>query len=110
MTCLHLCAQEEITHCAAGVRWLSYLHGLANTTSVPASEGPSSASNEAGDVQGHAGSTPEWMAEARRHSSVETWFHELVQTHFRGSLKVPSHEFKKLRRHSAHQTLAVHNP
>lgn len=80
------CAQEEITHCAAGVRWLTYLHSLAHETCSTASVGDSSSTTQ---EHGSAGDdSPEWMVEARQHSSVETWFHELVGKHFRGSLKV----------------------
>ena len=65
--------QEEITHCAAGVRWFTYLHDLAHSSGSTVSEQQA---------------TPDWMVIARQHKSVETWFHELVRTHFRGSLKV----------------------
>ncbi|BDA41926.1 Uncharacterized protein HI_0077 [Coccomyxa sp. Obi] len=69
--------KEEITHCAAGVRWLTYLHDLAHSSGSTVSERQA---------------TPDWMVKARQHSSVETWFHELVRTHFRGSLKPPFNE------------------
>ena len=63
--------QEEITHCRAGVRWLSHLH---------------SAARAAGD--GDGAPAPAWAAGARQHDGVETWFHALVREHFKGSLKV----------------------
>ncbi len=62
-------AQEEITHCRAGVRWLSHLHAAAHDQS-PVSDAPA------------------WVAEARSFPSVEPWFHHLVRTNFKGSLKV----------------------
>ncbi len=67
--------QEEVTHCAAGVRWLTYLHDLAKSSGSKVSERQA---------------TTDWIVEARKQNSVETWFHELVRTHFRGSLKVRS--------------------
>ena len=69
--------QEEITHCAAGVRWLSHLHSLAHSQHSPAEEASSSQSLPV-----------DWAAEARQHGSVQAWFHVLVRRHFRGSLKV----------------------
>jgi len=62
-------AQEEITHCRAGVRWLSHLHAAAHAASADAG-------------------APAWAADARGHAVVATWFHELVRTNFKGSLKV----------------------
>jgi uncharacterized ferritin-like protein (DUF455 family) len=65
---------EEITHCAAGVRWLRHLHRVATTTDER---------GDGGDEQ------DEWTKEARSHPTVESWFHSLVRKHFSGSLKPP---------------------
>lgn len=62
---------EEVTHCAAGVRWLRWLHARAR--------------------QQGAG-LGAWAAGAVRHEEVTTWFHELVRSHFFGSLKPPFNE------------------
>jgi uncharacterized ferritin-like protein (DUF455 family) len=61
---------EEITHCAAGVRWLKHLHGVARAG------GPS--------VDGAA-----WAADARAHAAPAPWFRALVGTHFGGSVRGP---------------------
>lgn len=61
---------EEVTHCAAGVRWLRYLHARAR-------EGAE-----------HA----DWAAGACKHDDVTTWFHELVRDNFYGGLKPPFNE------------------
>lgn len=57
-----------MTHCRAGVRWLTHLH-------------------EAAREAGSAGEAPGWAAEACAHPTVETWFHALVRANFRGTLK-----------------------
>ena len=71
--------QEEITHCAAGVRWLKHLHSLAHESREPASSAspthdpitdPGLASASEADVP--------WMEEARQYPRVELWFHALV--------------------------------
>ena len=81
--------QEEITHCAAGVRWLKHLHSLAHesqelaSSASPAQDpitGPGTASASAAGVP--------WMEEARQFPRVELWFHALVKKYFKGSLKV----------------------
>ena len=93
---------EEITHCAAGVRWLRHLHEVARREKEKAAaeeeeeekekgeEGrggnPSSSSSSSSSSQAVA---PEWMAEAQAHEQVQTWFHALVSRHFAGSLKPP---------------------
>lgn len=77
---------EEITHCAAGVRWLRWLHRHAL-------DRRRDSGSSGGDTAGGRGSElPEWAEEARRHESVETWFHTLVRRHFHGSLKPPFNE------------------
>ncbi|KAF6259780.1 DUF455-domain-containing protein [Scenedesmus sp. NREL 46B-D3] len=63
---------EEISHCAAGVRWLRHLHKVAT------SQQPASAAADDG-----------WAADARKYDSVEAWFHSLIRSHFKGSLKPP---------------------
>ncbi|CAG9463276.1 unnamed protein product [Pedinophyceae sp. YPF-701] len=55
---------EEITHCAAGVRWLKHLHARA------------------GEADGA------WALEARKHENVAGFFHALMTGNF-GSLKPP---------------------
>lgn len=61
---------EEVTHCAAGVRWLVYLHARARD----------------GCARG------DWAADAAAHADVTTWFHDLVRRHFFGPLKPPFNE------------------
>lgn len=108
--------QEEITHCAAGVCWLTYLHSLGHSDAFPrrphaaaAQSGVASASTsvaagassaedrglaEEGDAASNefssegSSAVPEWVQEARMHATVESWFHQLVRQHFRGSIKV----------------------
>lgn len=63
---------EEITHCAAGVKYLTYLYKYAM------------------DFQGeHAA---EWIIQAQQYESVEQWFHGLVRQYFHGFLKPPFNE------------------
>lgn len=106
--------KEEVSHCAAGVRWLKHLHALAcsmdplagtPTTAVDAAaaqqqgqqqqEGTAAEGAEQGTAQQAAGAQqggeqlPAWAEEARRHATVELWFHALVRAHFRGPLKPP---------------------
>jgi len=64
--------EEEITHCAAGVRWLTHLHALA--------------------LSDAADDSCEWVREARAHTSVEGWFHSLMRQNFKGVLKPPFNE------------------
>lgn len=59
--------KEEITHCAAGVRWLTWLHEKALTAAEPAG----------------------WATDAAAHARVEPWFHALVRANFRGALRPP---------------------
>eukprot|EP01024_Parvocaulis_polyphysoides_P074341 TRINITY_DN9594_c0_g2_i1.p2 TRINITY_DN9594_c0_g2~~TRINITY_DN9594_c0_g2_i1.p2 ORF type:complete len:119 (+),score=23.01 TRINITY_DN9594_c0_g2_i1:71-427(+) len=60
--------KEEISHCAAGVRWLKWLYEQA-------------AENEA---------VGEWADEARNFKSVEEWFHHLTRSYFNSQkLKPP---------------------
>ena len=70
---------EEISHCAAGVRWLRHLFAHAH---AHAAEDTSQ-----GDEQ-----PPAWVQDARAHTTVETWFHSLVRRHFHGRLKPPFNE------------------
>lgn len=112
---------EEISHCAAGVRWLRHLHRVAHetdwelageqqgdgATSAPQQPQPEQrqqqlaqqqapAQRAEGDGRGSrlpsAASLPTWAAEARRHDAVEEWFHSLVRAHFYGALKPPFNE------------------
>lgn len=123
------CLQEEIAHCAAGVRWLTYLHqqanapapdqkGQASTASAEGHQEPNDTSAAAAEpsaandqqrgtgavtfqlqphimqqtpsksVERSADESCEWVKHARQYRTVEEWFHALVQTHFKGSLKV----------------------
>ena len=65
--------KEEITHCAAGVRWLTWLHGQAREAR--------------GDRP-----RPAWAGDAASHAAPELWFHALVRAHFRGALRPPFNE------------------
>ena len=83
--------QEEITHCAAGVRWLSYLHTLAHESSAADALQPAAQHDNSCDASGEATASKAavpWMEDARQYLRVEQWFHSLVKTYFKGSLKV----------------------
>ncbi|KAK9846288.1 hypothetical protein WJX81_001033 [Elliptochloris bilobata] len=97
----HIIYKEEITHCRAGVRWLTHLHSAARAAGRCADEAPAWAAG------GCADEAPAWAAEARQHASVETWFHALVRTHFKGSLKPP---FNVAARDEAGFTAAWYEP
>jgi len=91
---------EEISHCAAAVRWLKHLHGIATQQEAG---GGRSGSGGGGQHQENVGlkdgdgdmpkttSTyvPDWMIDAKKYSTVEAWFHSLVRNHFHGFLKPP---------------------
>ncbi|XP_065871728.1 uncharacterized protein [Euphorbia lathyris] len=64
---------EEITHCAAGVKWFKYLC-LRSTHQAP-------------DFEGETGITVEEESEEIIHK-----FHAIVRAHFRGPLKPPFNE------------------
>ena len=70
---------EEISHCAAGVRWLRHLHSQAPILKAAATMG------EEEDL-------PEWVNDAQNYLKVEEWFHALVRRHFHGYLKPPFNE------------------
>ena len=65
-------SQEEISHCAAGTRWLTYLfdqakgHNTANASECDA-------------------------LAPQMYPDVHSWFHALVRQHFKGDLKVCDH-------------------
>ena len=59
---------EEISHCAAGVKWIKYLFAAA---------------------KGEAYADRPWARDARKHEHVECWFHSLVRENFDGFLKPP---------------------
>ncbi|EFN58237.1 hypothetical protein CHLNCDRAFT_34378 [Chlorella variabilis] len=90
---------EEISHCAAGVRWLKHLHRLAHDhdweqqqaqqQQAAGSQQQQAGSGQAREEQQAASAIPEWAVEARRFPSVELWFHSLIRRHFRGPLKPP---------------------
>ncbi|KAK8609534.1 hypothetical protein V6N13_061982 [Hibiscus sabdariffa] len=73
---------EEITHCAAGVKWFKY---LCLRSQNPASYQDSLASQES---EPEGGETP--MEEESE--EVIQKFHGIVRTHFRGPLKPPFNE------------------
>ena len=112
--------QEEITHCAAGVRWFTHLHELAQSGQPPAaarqpcSGGLRKKSGSSSEAGGHGAADPRssssggadpplpsWVLEARQHPAVETWFHQQVRTHFRGPLKVRSRPCSRNRKRFA---------
>lgn len=72
---------EEITHCAAGVKWFQYLY---LRSSNPGSGGDSFASHESGE-----GESEMTMEE---NEGVIQKFHAIVRKHFRGPLKPPFNE------------------
>lgn len=94
--------QEEISHCAAGVRWLKHLHKVA-TSHQPAAAAAAVTDASGPDQQLHQQQQPDalngsstaaaaagadWAADARKYNTVEAWFHSLIRSHFKGSLKV----------------------
>lgn len=81
--------QEEITHCAAGVRWLKHLHSLAHKPKEPANSASTTQDpiTDPGTASASEAGVP-WMEEARQYPRVELWFHALVKKYFKGSLKV----------------------
>ena len=95
---------EEISHCAAGVRWLKHLHAVAHGAQHDLGAAPPGQDRQqrrqeqeqqdergqgGGQQQQQQGGMPEWVAEARRFPAVELWFHSLVRGHFHGLLKPP---------------------
>jgi len=72
---------QEITHCASGVRWLSWLHGVAVGGDGAPPDAPPGAVAAARDAP--------WAGEARAFPTPQLWFHALVRAHFKGSLKPP---------------------
>ena len=66
---------EEITHCAAGVKWLKHLH--------------SAALKHRDEDKSKDEKVPLWITEAVQYETVEKWFHALVRKHFHGLLKPP---------------------
>lgn len=72
---------EEITHCAAGVKWFKYLCLRSKT---PALSRDSLSSEENGDK--------ETENPTEGNEEVIQKFHAIVRTHFRGPLKPPFNE------------------
>lgn len=64
--------KEEISHCAAGVRWLKYLFEAAASSRYPGQNPP-----------------PCWTTDAKQYDDVATWFQSLVRRYFHGNLKPP---------------------
>lgn len=73
--------KEEISHCAAGVRWLKHLFQVARTPQAPQ------------DVhrcgEGPVGPHSSWAVDAQQYDTVAAWFQSLVRKHFHGNLKPP---------------------
>lgn len=72
---------EEITHCAAGVKWFKYLCLRSKT---PALSRDNLSSEENGDK--------ETEISTEGNEEVIQKFHAIVRTHFRGPLKPPFNE------------------
>lgn len=68
---------EEVSHCAAGVRWLRHLHGVATD------------SRRSEELFGAPEAWPAWLKEARLAPRVEDYFHALVRANFFGLLRGP---------------------
>ena len=68
---------EEISHCAAGIKWIKYLYALGGNAAY----------------QGRT-----WAKDACEYDKVECWFHALVRGHYYGFLKPP---FNKAAREEA---------
>jgi uncharacterized ferritin-like protein (DUF455 family) len=110
---------EEIAHCAAGIRWLTYAHARARglggreaMARASAAAGPPVAfSEEKEDGGGPAPVAEEeqedddddfpapggheeedWREDARRHATPALWFRSLVARNFYGSLRPPFNE------------------
>ncbi|KAJ9534118.1 hypothetical protein QJQ45_002106 [Haematococcus lacustris] len=78
---------EEVTHCAAGVRWLKHLFQAARDMKPDPSQLQDSEGMGTQGFQNH-----EWIAEACAAVTVEAWFHQLVRANFHGSLRPPFNE------------------
>lgn len=63
--------QEEVSHCAVGTKWLTYLFDQARQ------HGPSQSAAAADSA-----------LDPQNFPDVQAWFHALVRQHFRGDLKV----------------------
>lgn len=81
--------EEEISHCAAGVRWIRRLHGLAlvGEGGKVASENLLTHSDNGGVAT--AMEERQWVKDARNYPGVEEWFHSLVRRYFFGKIKLP---------------------
>lgn len=76
---------EEITHCAAGVKWFRYL--------CLRSRNPVDDSLESPTVEGNEDSeTVVKECTMEENEEVIRKFHDIVRTHFRGPLKPPFNE------------------
>jgi hypothetical protein len=98
--------QEEISHCAAGVRWLKHLHKVATSSQLPPGSTAAAAAAAGGGGKAETNSSTQqqqqqqangsstaaaaadWAADARKYETVEEWFHSLIRSHFKGTLKV----------------------
>lgn len=115
LPCLCCVAQEEVSHCAAGVRWLKHLHKVAKsqqaaaaaeapadkqqiTTGSHSSSSTAQQCSTANNTHQHPGdgsavaaaADDDWPADAQQYDTVEEWFHALIRRHFKGNLKVRS--------------------
>jgi Protein of unknown function (DUF455) len=100
--------EEEISHCAAGVRWLRYLHAQAwdgeawpwdqgDARAAGSNAGTPPPETEAGGSAGGPAHVPDWVNQARQHETVESWFHALIRAHFHGPLKPPFNDAARAR-------------
>jgi uncharacterized ferritin-like protein (DUF455 family) len=69
--------KEEISHCAAGVRWLKHLFQVARTQQTPQ------------DLRCQSPVEPPWAVDAQEYDTVAAWFQSLVRKYFHGNLKPP---------------------
>lgn len=108
---------EEVRHCAAGVRWLAWMH--ASAAGLGGEEAMRRACAAAGPPEGVSGGVEEavaaagaetqeaeeqepegqagegegsWRADAAHHATPAAWFRALVARHFYGNLRPPFNE------------------
>jgi len=88
---------EEISHCAAGVRWLKHLHAEARRLQLEQQQHQAPVAGTSQQQQPEASQArppppaaalPDWAQQALGFESPETWFHSLVMR-FYGNLKPP---------------------
>lgn len=77
--------EEEISHCAAGVRWIKKLYEAASL----GGEECVKTDNSNGEIQSYKSDEKGWVTDAREFGTVEEWFHSLVRRNFFGKIKLP---------------------